>query len=424
MNIKKHRILFFLLALFLILGSTVIVVKLGQGYKPDFSTKSLKPTGLLVATSLPDGAQVFIDDKLKTATNTTINLSPGKYEVEIKKDGFFPWKKTLEIKKELVTKTDAYLFSSFPDLRALTFTGAQNPVLSPDGTKVVYAVATPSASLEKQGLWVLDLTDRPLGLSRQPRQIVANTSLLDFSQAELRWSPDGKQILATFKTTQGKGKTAKTKTQNFLLDAEKTNLPSALTDITPTINLLYQNWKKEEEARFQTQISKLPEKLLSTLTDNTANIQFAPDETKILYTATTSASIPQGIISLPPVVSTQKEEREIKPGRVYVYDLKEDKNFFIGEAPSIPLPNSNIQPQASNNSPQISYSWFPTSKHIFIVQKDKIIIKEYDGTNETVVWSGPFVNSFAFPFPAGNRILILTTLGKDTPPNLYAVSLR
>jgi len=424
MNIKKWRILLFLLALFLISAVSIVVIKIGQGYKPDISTKSLRPTGLLVATSTPDGAQVYIDGKLKTATNATLNLSPDEYEVEIKKDGFFPWKKTLEIKKELVTKTDAYLFSSFPDLRALTFTGAQNPVLSPDGTRVVYAVASPSVSLEKQGLWVLDLTDRPLGLSRQPRQIVANTPQLDFSQAELCWSPDGKQILATFKTTQGKGGTAKTKIQNFLLDAEKANSSLVLPDITPTINLLLQSWEKEEQSRFQVQISKLPEKLLSTLTDNTANIQFAPDETKILYTATASASIPQGLISLPPVVSTQKEEREIKPGRVYVYDLKEDKNFFIGEAPSILPPNLNIQPQASNKSPQISYSWFPTSKHIFIAQKDKIIIKEYDGTNETVVWSGHFVNSFAFPFPAGNRILILTTLGKDTPSNLYAVSLR
>jgi len=417
MNTKKWRILFFLLALFLISAISVILIKVGQGYRPDFSTKSLRPTGLLVATSIPDGAQVYIDGKLKTATNATLSLSPGEYEVEIKKDGFFPWKKTLEIKKELVTKTDAYLFSSFPDLRALTFTGAQNPVLSPEGTRVAYAVASPSASLEKQGLWVLDLTDRPLGLSREPRQIVANTPQLDFSQAELRWSPDGKQILATFKTEVGKGKTAKTRIQNFLLDAEKTNPSSALTDITPTINLLFQSWEKNQQARFQAQISKLPEKLLSTFTDNTANIQFSPDETKILYIATASATIPEGLVPLPPVVSTQKEERDIKPGRVYVYDLKEDKNFLIGEI-SNPQQASSFKLQASG------YSWFPTSKHIFIVQKDKIIIKEYDGTNETVVWSGPFVNSFAFPFPAGNRILILTSLGKNIPPNLYAVSLR
>lgn len=389
----------------------IFAIKLAQGYKPDFSAKTLRPTGLLVATSIPDGAQVFIDGKLKSATNTTLSLSPDEYEVEIKKDGYTSWKKTLQIKKELVTKTDAYLFSSFPDLRALTFTGAENPVLSPDGSRVAYAVSSPSASFSKQGLWVLDLTDRPLGLSREPRQIVANTPNYDFSKAEIRWSPDSKQILATFKTTTGKGKTAKTISENFLLDADRFNPQTALIDTTPTLNLLLESWKKEEETRFQAQISKLPEKLLNIIQEKTAEIKFAPDETKIMYTATASATIPENLIPPPPSPSTQKEEREIKPGRIYVYDLKEDKNFFISEAPT------------KDQSPK-TISWFPTSKHIFIVQKDKISIIEYDGTNKVDVYTGPFVNSFAFPFPAGNRILILTSIGKDTPPNLYAVSLR
>ncbi|MGB9707107.1 MAG: PEGA domain-containing protein, partial [Microgenomates group bacterium] len=334
MDIKKKRFLLFFGAVAFIFGAAVLVIKLAQGYRPDFSTKSLRPTGLLVATSIPDGAQVFVDGKLKTATNTTINLSPGEYEVEIKKDGFFPWKKTLQIKKELVTKTDAYLFANFPDLRALTFTGAQNPVLSPDGTKVVYAAASPSASLSKQGLWILELTDRPLGLSREPRQIVANTPNYDFSKANYRWSPDSKQILVTFKNTLGKGKTAKIKTENFLLDSDKFNPLTSFQDITPTLSFLEISWQKEEETHLQTQLSKLPKKLLSTLDGRIANLQFAPDETKILYTATASASIPQILTSPPAVVNTQKEEREIKPNRIYVYDFKEDKNFFIMEAPA------------------------------------------------------------------------------------------
>jgi len=412
MDPKQQRILFFILVAAAISGSAILVIKLAQGYKPDFSTRTLRPTGLLVATSIPDGASVFIDGKLKTATNSTLSLSPGEYEVEIKKDGYTCWKKKLQIKKELVTKTDAYLFSTFPDLRALTFTGAKNPILCPDGTKVVFAAASPSASLSKQGLWVLDLTDRPLGLSREARQIIANTPTYDFSKAEYRWSPDSKQILVTFKTTSGKGKTAKTKTQNFLLDSDKLNSSSALIDVTPTLNLILENWEKEKETRLQAQLSKLPKELLNTLKEKVADIQFSPDETKLMYTATASALIPGDLIPPPPAASTQNEEREIRPGRVYVYDLKEDKNFFISETST-----------TKDQSPK-TISWFPTSKHIFIVQKDKISIKEYDGTNEVAVWSGSLENSFAFPFPAGNRILILTSIGKDAPPNLYAVSLR
>ena len=122
------------------------MIKLAQGYRPDFSTKSLLPNGLLVATSNPNGAQLYIDGRLKSATNTTLNLSPGEYEVEIKKDGYIPWKKTLIIKKELVTKTDAYLFPTFPDFKPLTFTGVESPILSPDGQKVVFAVSENSNS--------------------------------------------------------------------------------------------------------------------------------------------------------------------------------------------------------------------------------------------------------------------------------------
>ena len=124
--IRKRSVVLFLIFLLVITGAFT-VIKLAQGYRPDLSTKSLRPSGILVATSVPDGAQIYLDGRLASATNTTINLSPGEYEVEIKKEGYTPWQKTLTIKKELVTKTEAYLFPTFPNLQSLTFTGAQTP---------------------------------------------------------------------------------------------------------------------------------------------------------------------------------------------------------------------------------------------------------------------------------------------------------
>ncbi|TSC54126.1 MAG: Uncharacterized protein LiPW31_224, partial [Microgenomates group bacterium LiPW_31] len=215
---------------------------------------------------------------------------------------------------------------------------------------------------------------------------------------EYQWSPDSKQILVTLSLS-------KSKEENFLLDSDRLNSATDLIDVTDNLIAIKQRWQQEEKIRQDAQLSKLPPKLLETIDSRVVDIQFSPDETKILYTATASASIPQGIISPLPASSTQPESRNLEPGKVYVYDLKEDKNFSIG----------NYSPKAS---------WFPTSKHIFLVQKDKISIIEYDGTNLVDVYSGPFENSFAFPFPAGNRLLVLTSIGKDTPPNLYAISLR
>ena len=69
--------------------ATILVVLYGKGYRFGLGPGKLelKGTGLLVAKSIPDGAQVFIDDKLKTATDNTINLPPGEYRVKIFKEG-------------------------------------------------------------------------------------------------------------------------------------------------------------------------------------------------------------------------------------------------------------------------------------------------------------------------------------------------
>lgn len=395
--IRRRSIVLLSISLMVLVGA-YFVIRLAQGYSPDISTRSLRPSGILVATSIPDGAQLYIDGHLKSATNTTINLTPGEYEVEIKKDGYSSWKKILTIKKELVAKTDAYLFPTFPNLQSLTFTGAQNPFLSPDGQKVVFAVS--QSSVDKDGLWVLDLGDRPLGLPRDPRKIIASApGGRDFVLAELEWSPDSKQILATLTTG--------TRQENFLLEANQLNPANRLIDVTSQLTVIRADWEKEEQLRFKAQSAKLPPKLLEILTNSVADIQFSLDETKILYTATASAQIPEGLIQPLPAASTQPENRNLEPKKIYVYDIKEDRNFYL-----------------MDKDETKKLAWFPTSKHIFIVQEGKITITEYDNTNWVEVYTGPFEDSFAYSFPAGNRILVLTTLGKETPPNLYAISLR
>src|SRR5690348_12777929 len=92
-NYMKRQIFISLLILLFLGVGTVVAIFYGKGYSLDFTSGKgfLKGTGLLVATSVPDGAQVFINDHLTTATNNTINLPPGEYKVKIFKDGYFPW---------------------------------------------------------------------------------------------------------------------------------------------------------------------------------------------------------------------------------------------------------------------------------------------------------------------------------------------
>src|SRR5664280_1622818 len=126
----KKLIIPVLIVLFLIAG-TIVVILLGRGYGLNLNGSGpiLAGTGLLVATSSPNGAQVFINGHLTTATDNTINLAPGDYDVKIFKDGYFPWEKKISISKETVSKADALLFPTAPQLESITNIGISNPTL-------------------------------------------------------------------------------------------------------------------------------------------------------------------------------------------------------------------------------------------------------------------------------------------------------
>src|SRR5579872_615315 len=184
---KRQLLISFFILLFLAIGTTVAIFY-GKGYRFDLTgTKSfLKGTGLLVATSSPDGAQVVINGHLTTATNNTINLAPGQYNVKIYKDGYFPWEKTIDVEEEVVSKAEALLFPTTPQLQSITTTGALQPVIDPSMTKIAYVVASQSAHLN--GIYVLDMGNRSLlSLTNSSTQI-ADSSTVDFSNAILSWS--------------------------------------------------------------------------------------------------------------------------------------------------------------------------------------------------------------------------------------------
>jgi len=422
MSLTLRRVVIFVTIFISVSVGAYALIKFAQGYRPDFTKGTLQATGLLVAKSNPDAAQLLINGKLKTATNTTVNLDPGEYDIEIHKDGFFPWKKHLQIKQEIVTQVTADLFAAYPDLKVLTFTGAQEPTLSPDMQRVAYKVATASAT--NRGLWVLDLGDRPLGFNRDPRQIVQSTPHYDFSNAILEWSPDSKQLIVLLNK------------ETYLLDPGRLNPAASLVDVTSTLNTNRIRWLGDEKSKQDAQITRLPNQMQIILTESAKDIRFSPDDIKVMYTATQSAQIPDDLLPQLPGASTQKQARNLEPNKIYVYDLKEDRNFYITDAPDVPAPSPTPTPKTQNLKPKTSPSptitphlaktitWFPTSNHIMIVEPDKISLIEYDGNNITDVYTGPFVNTFAYPFPDANRIITLTSLGKDTPPNLYAISLR
>jgi hypothetical protein len=315
-----------------------------------------------------------------------------------------------------------------PDLKPLTFQEAQNPQLSPDGSRVVYSIPLP---YPEAGLWVMDLTDFFFNLGREPRQI-SRTALQakDFSRAEYFWSPDSKQILTTFAQAGEK----------YLLDSGQLNSLATLANVAATWTKTAESWQKEVQVRQEAKLKKLPEGMQNILKSAASQVTFSPDGTKALYIATGSAEIPEKLI--PPVLaaSTQKESRKLTAGKVYIYDLREDKNFLVPftfpptTATPTPKPAKKTKSPQSTPIPYLLDSnnaltfprWFPTSRHLYWITGDKVMACEYDGTNLMSIYTGPFFKPFVFVSPSANRLIILTkvTTDSEAKPNLYSVSLR
>jgi len=414
---RKQLILPFLILLFLTIG-TVLLVMYGKGYRLEsiLSKPKLQGTGLLVATSQPDGAQVFINGHLTTATNNTINLPPDTYNIKIVKVGYFPWEKTIKVQKEIVSVTGALLFATAPKLESITEIGVSDPIIDPSGTKLAYTVASQSA--RKNGVYILDMTSMPILTLQSASSQIADDTENSFSQAKLTWSPDGQELFASL-PTQKKPESPTV----YLLRSNGFNQNPQ--DVTETIESILLVWEKEIENKEKSRIDGLNTKVKKLINENFKIVSWSLDETKILYTASNSAKLP--LMINPALIGTDStpQERSIQKDSFYVYDIKEDKNFNIFDSmPSFQL-STQRPPQDRLFNSQLPLSWFPDSKHLLFVNNRKISIMEYDGTNNTVIFAGPFIDNYTFPWPDGSKIVIVTNLGNtNITPNLYTIGLK
>src|SRR3990167_11226797 len=219
----KNRTIFSITIAVLVLVVAASAIFWARGFKPDFK-KGVERTGLLVITSTPTGASVFLDGRLTAATDTNIAyLDPKTYKVRIEKEGYSTWEKDVVVVADLATEIKARLFPVAPGIKPLTTAGASNPALSFDGTKIAYA-----AQGENGGLFLLPMSDRPFPFRQGPRLLVKNQTNFDFSRAQFIWGPDSKELIAQF--TDDDGKTV----ANLLVDSDKKDQP--LSDITASLN--------------------------------------------------------------------------------------------------------------------------------------------------------------------------------------------
>lgn len=316
----NYRLLYTLFSLFCIIGGSILAIQYAQG-KIRFTPNEgiVRGTGLLSATSDPKGAQLLVDGKLVSATDDTIYLEPNTYQVTIAKEGYHPWHKALKLESELVTATTARLFPTTPSLSPVTLAGVNRPIPSPDGQKLAFYTASQSAST-KNGWYLLELGNTSFPFQRGARQLLPENARYGLAKADLIWSPDSTQLMVI------------TPRKEVLINPSQTSDMETATDISARRKQILSEWEQEMLEREKQYLREFPPQIVQIATQSATNVFLSPDKKRLLYTATQAEHLADQLLPPIPAASSQAQERQLKPGTIYVYDREEDRNFAVGTA--------------------------------------------------------------------------------------------
>lgn len=412
-----------LLLFSLFVAILILVIAYARGYRLDVKKKSVTATGIIAVDSSPKTAKIFVNGELKGVTDMNLTLPPGKYTIELKKDGYIDWKKNISLKGELVMTVEATLFPQNASLTPLTNLGV-GKVISIDQTGR-HILFSQTGNEEKDGIYIFDQSKRPFSLFPPLKLLILKKNLpadLDLYETKVTFSPDYKEGIFEFMVGEG------TVAYDMGFD-EEVKTPF---DVTTSQASLSTAWKEEREREAVKILEALPKDMRAIASDSFHIVSFAPDKTKFLYEVTTKEVLPP--IIMPPLISAnqEKEERNLNPGEFYIYDIKEDKNFKLdikqGDFdPELGVEGKTLKKDVENWKSKIEtyIKWYPDSQHVVLNEQTQTSVMAYDNSNKQVIYSGPHEQNF-LDVTLDGKLLILANLNPQTnkSPDVYAVGIR
>ena len=419
--------------------SSVTIIAFARGYRLDIANSTLTSTGLVSVASVPRTAKVYVNGELKGITDLNLNLSPGEYIFTVSKEGYFPWQKRVKIRGEIVQSLAATLYPITSSLTPLTNIGIAKAIpLGTQSDKVILfsskkslLVDTPAPSRSKAelvgaeaGIYIYEAGRRMVSLLPNLQKIISYTDIdPDVAPKDLDFilAPDGKQM-AVFVLDPNRANPTpsihhteyypKYEVPTTYLKAVLVNIDDSNVgplNITDTVESLIDAWTQKKEKQLLTLTGSLEKPLGAFIKNNSRILDISPDKTKVLYEATATATL-QPILATPLIGSNQtKEFRTLEKKQVYVYDIKEDRNYLVSDK-KLNVRNRII--------------FHPNSKNIVFDEGKSINIADFDGLNKQKVYSGPFDTLF-FAMVSDGRLLILTNLNPELNVygDLYAIGI-
>ncbi len=419
--------------IFLIVLTAVIAYARGYRFNPKDGT--VTSTGILSVNSSPQPATVYINGTLKGATDVNLTLPYGQYTVEVKKEGYTDWKKTVSLKGETVMSLNAHLYSKNPSLTPLTNLGVIKAI--PLGNTENIVLVSETGDPEKDGFYLFESTKRTITIFPPLNLLLLKTLLppeVKLSTVRLDFDPNFRQAIATFDLPDET-------TVSYLLDLNKENLE--LVDVTASKENITNQWNTTMNNDMIKVLETIPKNLRPIALESFEVISLSPDEKKLMYIAKNDVELP--LVISPSLIGANQtqEERSLQKGDLYIYDKKEDKNFKVAVqiSPEIlkHIPKPTMAPATTSAStivPHVSQPditreiqervlWFPTSDYIAVKEVDQIVLMEYDGGNKETVYAGPFNPEFFAVSPNWDLIVIINLNPNSNPyGDVYAVGIK
>lgn len=80
-----------------IMLTAVILLVLSNGYDVDRKTGKVIQNGLIFLNAVPESSDIYLNGKANGSTDERITVPEGKYAIELRREGYATWKKTIQL---------------------------------------------------------------------------------------------------------------------------------------------------------------------------------------------------------------------------------------------------------------------------------------------------------------------------------------
>jgi len=190
---RLHRRIIYFIFILIFLIAAPLVVLYTSGYRYNFQKGRVQKTGILILSSVPRGAEIWLNggkvDK-KTTPARLEYILPGDYEIQLKKIGYHDWQKKLPVSENNTTFAEKVVLWKQSQPQMMSTGTMDSWLLASDQRQAAMLTASNTLALLEVGGDLADfLMANGAGLKNK-------FDFKDYGQVSiLDWSPDNKKIL-------------------------------------------------------------------------------------------------------------------------------------------------------------------------------------------------------------------------------------